>query len=157
MESETEGKHKFFAWLLVQSKILTADKLLARQWPCNPICPLCNQDQETASDLILHCVFAQQVWGRMFNWTQALVNTPQSGMQILEWWERELAKLPKKTRKLKAAMMIYTAWNIWKERNRRVFNQQVGSPVDVMQEITREINDRRLACGGPELSFVSND
>jgi hypothetical protein len=49
-------------------------------------------------------------------------------MRILDWWERELAKLPNKIRKLKAAMMIYTAWNIWKERNRRVFNQQVGSP-----------------------------
>jgi hypothetical protein len=29
-KAETEGKHKFFAWLLVQSKILTADKLMAR-------------------------------------------------------------------------------------------------------------------------------
>jgi hypothetical protein len=32
-KAETEGKHKFFAWLLVQSKILTADKFLASQWP----------------------------------------------------------------------------------------------------------------------------
>ena len=30
-KAEVEGKHKFFAWLLVQSKILTADKLVARQ------------------------------------------------------------------------------------------------------------------------------
>jgi hypothetical protein len=36
-----------------------------------------------------------------------------------------------------------------------VFNQQVDSPVEVMQEIKREINDRKLACGDPELSFVS--
>ena len=92
----------------------------------------------------------------MASWTQNLVHTPQPGLQILDWWERELAKLPKKIRKLKAAMMIYTSWNIWKERNRRVFNQQIGSPVMVLQEIKREINDRKLACGGPELSFVSN-
>ena len=155
-KAEIEGKHKIFAWLLVQSKILTTDKLLARQWPCNPICSLCNQEQETASHLILHCKFAQQVWSSMASWTQNLVHTPQPGLQILDWWERELAKLPKKIRKLKAAMMIYTSWNIWKERNRRVFNQQIGSPVMVLQEIKREINDRKLACGGPELSFVSN-
>jgi len=77
-------------------------------------------------------------------------------MQKLRKQQEELAKLPKKIRKLKAAMMIYTSWNIWKERNRRVFNQQIGSPVMVLQEIKREINDRKLACGGPELSFVSN-
>jgi len=41
--AEAEGKHRFFGWLLIQSKILTADKLLARNWPCNPICTLCNQ------------------------------------------------------------------------------------------------------------------
>ena len=77
-------------------------------------------------------------------------------MQKLRKQQEELAKLPKKIRKLKAAMMIYTSWNIWKERNRRVFNQQIGSPVMVLQEIKREINDRKLACGGLELSFVSN-
>ena len=64
-QAEAEGKHKFFAWLLVQCKILTADKLLARQWPCNPICSLCNIEQETAAHLILHCPFAQQVWERL--------------------------------------------------------------------------------------------
>jgi hypothetical protein len=54
-KAETEGKYKFFDWLLVQSKILTADKLLARRWPCNPICSLCNQESETAAHLISKC------------------------------------------------------------------------------------------------------
>ena len=31
--AHAEGKHRFFAWLLVQEKILTADKLAARNWP----------------------------------------------------------------------------------------------------------------------------
>lgn len=31
-KAHMEAKHKFFAWLLVQSKILTADKMLARNW-----------------------------------------------------------------------------------------------------------------------------
>jgi hypothetical protein len=48
-KAEAEGNHKFFAWLLVQCKVLTPDKLMARQWPCNPVCVLCNQEQETAA------------------------------------------------------------------------------------------------------------
>jgi len=46
-KADSEGKHKFFAWLLVQSKILTTDKLMSKHWPCNLVCSLCNNDQET--------------------------------------------------------------------------------------------------------------
>ncbi|CAN6334617.1 unnamed protein product, partial [Urochloa humidicola] len=53
-KSKAEGKHRFFVWLFLQSKILTADRLMARHWPCDPICSLCDQAQETAEHLCLH-------------------------------------------------------------------------------------------------------
>ncbi|WVZ62397.1 hypothetical protein U9M48_012153 [Paspalum notatum var. saurae] len=37
--AHAEGKHKFFGWLLAQAKILTADKLLERQWPSSVVTP----------------------------------------------------------------------------------------------------------------------
>ncbi|PVH32720.1 hypothetical protein PAHAL_9G468800 [Panicum hallii] len=83
-QAETEGKHKFFAWLFVQSKILTADKLLVRNWPCNPVCALCSQEPETASHLILHCSFARQIWDRMAAWTANLIQIPAQGIAILD-------------------------------------------------------------------------
>ena len=150
-KAEAEGKHKFFAWLLVQCEILTADKLAARQWPCNQICVLCNQEQETAAHLILHCSFALSVWQKMQIWTQQLVQMPIGYSEIIDWWQKELAQLPKKTRRTKAAFMMYGAWNIWKERNRRIFEHKEGSPADVMHEIKTEAQTRILACGGPEL------
>ena len=58
-----------------------------------------------------------------------------------------LSSFAEEMRKLKAAFMIYTAWNIWKERNRRVFDQKQGSPPEVLQEIN----------GGLELSLLLND
>jgi hypothetical protein len=127
-QAEVEGKHRFFGWLLIQCKILTADKLLARNWPCNPICTLCNQEQESASHLILHCTFAQQVWEKMDDWTQGIIKKPAPGLEIMDWWEKDLAMLSKKARRLKAALMIYAAWNIWKARNREVFEQKLLTP-----------------------------
>jgi len=150
-KAEAEGKHKFFAWLLVQCKLLTADKLMARQWPCNPMCSLCNQEQETAGHLILHCSFAKLVWQKIGTWTQPLVRAPDDSLEIIDWWEKELAYLPAKKRRLKAALLMYCAWNIWKERNRRVFDQVQKTPAEVMQEIKAEVNTRKLACGGLEL------
>jgi len=64
-------------------------------------------------------------------------------------------QLSKKTRRLKAAMMIYGAWNIWKARNRCVFEQRVTTPSETFQEIKLEVACRRAAYGKPEL-FSSN-
>jgi hypothetical protein len=154
-QAEAEGKHKFFAWLLIQCKILTADKMIARHWPCNPICPLCNQEPETTAHLILHCTFARQVWDKMENWTQQLVQAPGQGLEVMNWWEKGLANLPKKKCRLKAALMIYCAWNIWKARNKRVFDNKILSPVEVFQESKAEAHCRTLACGRPELSLFN--
>jgi hypothetical protein len=68
----------------------------------------------------------------------------------MDWWQKELAQLSKKARRLKAAMMIYCAWNIWKEGNRRVFDQKNSTPAEVTQEIKIEIK----TSGGPELSIL---
>jgi len=46
---------------------------MARQWQCNPVCVLCNQEQETAAHLILHCPFARLVWERVEAWTNKLI------------------------------------------------------------------------------------
>ena len=56
-KAKAEGKHRFFAWLLVQEKIHTADVLLIKGIQCNPVCSLCDQERETAAHLSLHCCF----------------------------------------------------------------------------------------------------
>jgi len=47
---------------------------------------------------------------------------------------------------------MYSAWNIWKERNQQTFKNKKGTPADVLHEIKMEVEARRLACGRPELS-----
>jgi hypothetical protein len=73
----TEGKHRLFGWLLVQNKILTADCLLARNWPCDPVCSLCDQEFETAAHICLQCVYAQQVWVLVSFWTDGFIHVPR--------------------------------------------------------------------------------
>jgi hypothetical protein len=68
-KAKAEGKHRFFTWLLVQSKLLTADKLQIQNWPCDPVCCLCGQEPETAAHIALHCVFAKEVWLLVRSWT----------------------------------------------------------------------------------------
>ena len=147
-----EPKHRFFTWLLVQEKILTADKLQARNWTCNPLCSLCGSAPETAQHICLQCPFAQRVWELVQTWTQDLVTKPEVGATIEDWWIQSLQNLKKNQRRTKAAAIMYTFWNLWKERNRRTFEAKEAQPTSVLQLIKEEANLRFRACGAPDVS-----
>jgi hypothetical protein len=46
--------------------------------------------------------------------------------------------------------MIYTAWNIWKELNRRVFDGAAATPPRILALIIEEMRLRDLACGSAQ-------
>jgi len=150
--AHAEGKHKFFSWLLVQEKLLTADKLQARNWQCNPLCSLCGCMPETEEHLCLHCPFAIQVWGLVRAWSGNLIRVPVQGTTIEDWWCQSLAQQPQKERRQTSAFLMYTAWNLWKERNRRVFEGKAMEPRIVLQLIKEEMQLRFRACGAPVVS-----
>ncbi|KAF8685852.1 hypothetical protein HU200_043764 [Digitaria exilis] len=64
------------------------------------------------------------------------------------WWNNSFAGLNKYTRKMVASLLIYVTWNIWKEHNRRVFQNQAALPARVVALIKEEIKLRQDACGG---------
>ena len=150
--AHAEGKHRFFAWLLVQEKLLTADKLMARNWSCNPTCSLCSAQPECAQHLCLHCPFAMQVWELVREWTNAKINVPVQDASIQDWWCDTLACHSVKEQRHVAAILMYTAWNIWKERNRRIFEGKSAEPRVVLQLIKEEVLLRVRACGAPVAS-----
>jgi hypothetical protein len=153
-KSKTEGKCCFFAWLLVQRKILTADKLLARSWPCQPVCSLCDQEFESADHLCLQCVYAQEVWCRMEQASDGALLVPARNDSLQVWWKREMTAVSGKQKQKKASIMIYTTWNIWKERNRRILEGVSATTSGVVHMIKDEMSIRAAACCRDE---VSND
>ena len=122
-KAHAEGKHKFFTWLLLHSKLLTADKLMIRNWPCNPICSLCDQEFETALHLCFNCSYAKEVWHLVFNWAHL---DPSSLLpdcdDIQTWWASVIQQHNSKKQRSVAAILMMSAWNIWNERNRWVFS-----------------------------------
>jgi hypothetical protein len=52
------SRYKFFMWLLLQKRIWTADRLLAREWINQYLCPLCCRSLEMADHLFLECPFS---------------------------------------------------------------------------------------------------
>ena len=88
------------------------------------------------------CPFARAVWDQVLSWENFRVHLPQQDPTCMaNWWEEEASKVPKQERKRFNGILIYIVWNLWKERNRTIFEnahmtaQQVTSLAkeDIMQ------------------------
>jgi hypothetical protein len=66
----------------------------------------------------------------------------------VDWWNLVLASAPKEYKRCIDAVLIYTAWNLWKERNRRIFENASAARTRVMALTLEEIKLRALSCGG---------
>nr|XP_040252072.1 uncharacterized protein LOC120969066 [Aegilops tauschii subsp. strangulata] len=136
-KAKVEGRCRFFFWLFLKGKILTNDNLARRALPHNPRCNLCDQEEESAFHLILQCPFARSVWHLVENFHSApgLATAAMHATSIISWWNDVICPLGKKT----TTTAIYTCWNIWKERNRRVFEHKTLAEQGVLLLINQEI------------------
>jgi hypothetical protein len=55
-------KCKFFAWLILQDRVWTCDRLARRGWDHSPTCPLCRRTLETAHHLLVDCRYTRRLW-----------------------------------------------------------------------------------------------
>ena len=121
-KGHAEAKCRFFAWLALHGKMLTADNLAIRGWPHDPVCKLCRIHPETVQHLTLDCHFTTAVREQIFAWNGNMgVPTPPGGRSLNVWWDDTIAALPKERRREASGLIIYSMWGVWKERNRRVF------------------------------------
>ncbi|KAG2593689.1 hypothetical protein PVAP13_5NG012572 [Panicum virgatum] len=98
--------------------------------------------------------YAKEVWHLVFNWAHL---DPSSLLpdcdDIQTWWASVIQQHnSKKQRRSVAVILMVSAWNIWNERNRRVFNNKFQQPVQVFGMIKAELLLRVVGCGRPELS-----
>jgi hypothetical protein len=61
-QAKTEPKCKFYAWLVMHERVLTADNLLKRNWPCNEYCSLYYCLHETTEHLLIQYNYIEVVW-----------------------------------------------------------------------------------------------
>ena len=59
------------------------------------------------------------------------------GLSIKDWWD-SLAGDGAHNRKAMASLTLLTTWEIWNERNARVFKKKFAPPQIVLERIKRE-------------------
>ena len=116
-------KCKTFAWLVMQNRIWTSDRLQRRGWPNHGNCPLCNQVQESAAHLLFKCRFSSRIWTNILSWSGFHGIYPSQWTNfddVKEWWSH-IALGTDRARKAMAFLLMLVTWEIWKERNARIF------------------------------------
>ncbi|KAF7010740.1 hypothetical protein CFC21_025114 [Triticum aestivum] len=73
-------------------------------------------------------------------------------MGISDWWDSLTTNLPKNDRRRQSGRFLYTIWNIWKERNRRIFNGTRLTHLEVAAIAFEDIKQRSLAFGRAQVA-----
>ncbi|XP_016177702.1 uncharacterized protein LOC107619990 [Arachis ipaensis] len=115
---------ELFGWFVLVGRVNTKERLsrLGILQQHDNICVLCKKDIECVHHLFMFCEFTWQVWCvwlRCFHRDWAV---PRSIKGLFESWNGTTSRKEEQKRWL--AGFFAVIWNVWLERNNRIFNNQ---------------------------------
>jgi hypothetical protein len=106
-KAKAEPKCRFFAWLVMHDKALTADNMEKKNWQCDTTCALCFCQYETTSHLLTNCNYSEACWGKLANSFALPEYEHLCNLQgPLEWLRFFLLKYKKNERKEKLGYLF---------------------------------------------------
>ena len=145
-KSLTPLRVSFFVWEATHDSVLTFDNLQKRGKILVNWCPLCKAAAESVNHLLLHCPFARALWYLAFSCLGVLWVLSNSISEHLYAWEGFFGRKAKKIARLFPHAIF---WSIWRERNRRVF-EDMEMPLQCFKDYSS-----RLSIFGTKGSFVT--
>ncbi|KAK1667451.1 hypothetical protein QYE76_055610 [Lolium multiflorum] len=114
------SKAKFFAWLLVQSRIQSRAALFKKHVLSEEeaLCPICESERETVMHLIFACPFVRRFWDAI-GWSFPV----DADVRRLFSYDTPAPRGSKAT----STLTILLCWNIWKHRNGVAFRGERAS------------------------------
>eukprot|EP00253_Pinus_taeda_P010390 PITA_10390 len=116
-------KIKTFLWLLMQNKTLTWDNLRRKGFGGPSRCPMCLGEEETINHLFNSCEWANHLW----NWLEGILRKSDRDRESIRNtilnWQNNFSK-NQRVNNIWKAMPGFLLCTIWKERNRRVFQDE---------------------------------
>lgn len=134
-------KHAFTFWVAHLNRLPTRERTAA--WGQNnpTLCCVCGASSESRDHLFLHCSLSENIWrtvlhrfGRQrlfYDWSE-----------MVAWISLNSGQFSLTLKRLVAQTVIFY---IWKERNARLHNSIISSPIVVFKWIDRSVRDSILA------------
>ncbi|KAE8820564.1 hypothetical protein D1007_01308 [Hordeum vulgare] len=141
-------KCKFFVWTVVQHRIATSDHLLLRGIVNEYFCPLCHRNLETVDHLLRECPWSVILWDSIASrarFPSFKPSTWKAGSSRTDWLIHLSDIMSVCARRSARALSLLVCWEIWRERNRRIFVKKELSVPSVLVLIADEASIWRLA------------
>lgn len=132
--AEAPPKVKFFFWLLLKGKILTAENLRKRGIMGPSRCPNCCKAEETIQHLFIDCQVAEECWSQMATIGEITWEPKITIAETIYNWKKNCPWKGKKsnlTQRIWNIIPLTLLWRIWLARNGKVF-QEKGCNTRVM-------------------------
>ena len=110
----------FFGWEAAWSRLLTIDRLRRSGWSIPNRCYLCKNEEETIGHLLLFYEKARMLWLLILSLFGVQWVMHSSVRRNLLGWHGSF--MGKKREKAWRVATLCLMWTIWKERNRRAFD-----------------------------------
>jgi len=116
-------KIKTFLWLLMKNRTLTCENLRNKGFIGPSRCPMCREEEETINHLFNSCEWANHLWSWMEG-TLCATNRDRGSIfnTILNW--RSIFSNNQRVNNIWKIMPGFLLWTVWKERNRRIFQDE---------------------------------
>ena len=129
---------RFFFWLVLHGRCWTADRRFRHGLQPTDTCILCDQESETIDHILLGCVFSREVWHRCLRWAQLDGLNLNPAGNAIPWWLAARKLIPQHRRKGFDSLFFLVGWRLWKERNKRTFDDVPTNALQLASQIQEE-------------------
>ena len=130
-----KAKLKHFMWKVLQNCLPVKEVIHKRTGKGDPICEGCGEATETVEHLFFHCPIAETTWKMApVKWEGAMLLRDN----IWRWWETVIQAKEENQGRDRVNITINLLWQLWKARNKRIFEHRVIEERDVVQVAQQE-------------------
>jgi hypothetical protein len=141
-KSRAPAKCKFFIWLALHDRCWTAARRKSHRLQDDDSCALCDQESKSITHLLIACPYTREVWFTTLSRWGWGGRSPHGAENCLaDWWEAARRRLHKQERRALDSLVILVCWNIWLERNARIFSRRQASPSELRMRILEHLAD----------------
>lgn len=145
---------KIFLWLAFQRRHWTGDRRRRHGLDARDTCFLCDQEEESIDHILATCSFTRELWHLIL---QAIGRQlPVGHPTTAAWWRRLRRSENGEQRKGLDTLFALVSWQVWKERNARLFREESATHSELLETIKAEA-DRWIAAGAKGLAALIAD
>ncbi|KAL2944091.1 LINE-1 retrotransposable element ORF2 protein [Bienertia sinuspersici] len=137
-------KHKFCAWLAVQERLKTKDRLEKIGVVSDTGCVLCQEASETWSHLFFQCKYSKQLIQEISQWLGA--RPTATNIPRMYRWINRRATASKFQKEVWNAAINASIYHIWQQRNKKIWKDQGLEWDQVVKQIKALIIMRINGC-----------